>query len=158
MSNKNIIFKVQKRENVDFSNISTQYCDEIKYINMLFCQQEFPHEKKIKEEIKKKIYGYKNQDVKKNRHDPDKLITLEETTELLVASKLKCHYCNNSVHIFYDNVREKQQWTLERIDNSIGHFKNNVVIACLECNLKRRCIDTNRFKYSKSFGDIKKIN
>ena len=46
MSNKNIIFKVQKRENVDFSNISTQYCDEIKYINMLFCQQEFPHEKK----------------------------------------------------------------------------------------------------------------
>ena len=52
--------------------------------------------------------------------------------------------CNSSVHIFYDNVREKQQWTLERIDsNSIGHFKNNeLFLACLECNLKRRCIDT----------------
>ena len=45
--------------------------------------------KRGKEEIKKKMHnGYKNQDVKKNRHDPDKLITLEETTELLVASKL----------------------------------------------------------------------
>ena len=85
-------------------------------LNTLICyfaNKNFPHEKKIKEEIKKKINGYKNQDVKKNRHDPDKLITLEETTELLVASKLKCHYCNSSVHIFYDNVREKQQWTLE---------------------------------------------
>ena len=158
MSNKNIVFKVKKRENVNFDDIETSYNDEIKYINMLFCNQEFQHEKKLKEEIKKKINGYKNQDVKKQRHNPEKLISLEDTIEVLVSSKLKCHYCKENVRLFYDNVREKEQWTLERIDNSIGHFKENVVVSCLECNLKRRCIDTDRFKYSKSFTNIKKIN
>ena len=28
------------------------------------------------------------------------------------------------------------QWTLDRIDNNIGHSKENVVICCLKCNLK----------------------
>ena len=158
MSSKNVVFKVKKRENVDFDDIDSSHDDEIKYINMLFCEQDFPHSKKLKDEIKKKINGYKNQDIKKNRHDPQKLITLEETSEILVASKLKCHYCCKCVQLFYNNVREKDQWTLERIDNSIGHFKDNVVISCLECNLKRRCIDTDRFKYSKSFNNIKKID
>ena len=45
MSNKNIVFKVKKRENVNFDDIETSYNDEIKYINMLFCNQEFQHEK-----------------------------------------------------------------------------------------------------------------
>ena len=158
MSNKNIVFSVKKRENVNFEEINTDNENEIKYVNMLFCEQEFTYSKKLKDEIKKKINGYKSQDIKKKRHDPDKLITLEQTTEVLVASKLKCHYCSKLVQLFYDNVREKDQWTLERIDNSIGHFKENVVISCLECNLKRRCIDTDRFKYSKSFNNIKKID
>ena len=158
MSNKNIVFAVKKRENVNFEDINTNNEAEIKYINMLFCEQEFPYSKKLKDEIKKKINGYKSQDIKKKRHDSDKLITLEQPTELLVASKLQCHYCSKCVQLFYDNVREKDQWTLERIDNSIGHFKENVVISCLECNLKRRCIDTDRFKYSKNFNNIKKID
>lgn len=158
MSNKNIIFKVKKRENVDFDEIESTYKNEIEYVNMLFCEQPFPHAKKLKTEIKKKINGYKLQDQKKNRYETEKHITLEETTEVLVISKLKCHYCTKCVQLFYDNVREKSQWTLERIDNTIGHFKDNVVISCLECNLKRRCIDTDRFKYSKSFNNIKKID
>lgn len=156
MSKKNIVFNVKKRENVDFNDINA--VDEISYINKLFCNCEFAHSKKLTDEIKKKISGYKSQDIKKDRYDKDLLITFDETTELLVASRLKCHYCTNVVRLFYDNVREKEQWTLERIDNSLGHFKNNVVISCLECNLKRRCIDTDRFKYSKSFNNIKKIN
>ena len=32
---------------------------------MLYCEQDFPHSKKLKDEIKKKINGYKNQDIKK---------------------------------------------------------------------------------------------
>ena len=158
MSNKNIVYAIKKRENVNFQDIMTNHVDEIKYVNMLFCNQEFTHSKKLKHEIKKKINGYKSQDIKKERHDADKLISFDETIELLVTSKLKCHYCSKCVQLLYDNVRDKDQWTLERIDNSIGHFKENLVISCLECNLKRRCIDTNRFKYSKSFNNIKKIN
>ena len=50
-----------------------------------------------------------------------------------------------------------EQWSLDRIDNDYGHNHDNVVISCLECNLKRRCIDMNKYKESKKFRYIKKI-
>ena len=31
-----------------------------------------------------------------------------------------------------------QMWTLDRIDNNIGHNRDNVVISCLACNLQKR--------------------
>ena len=36
----------------------------------------------------------------------------------------------------YDNVREKMQWTLDRIDNDQGHNKDNVVICYMLLNGK----------------------
>lgn len=99
--------------------------------------------------IKKKLSSYRQQDLTKKRHDPEKLITLDEIIELLVASQLKCHYCRQEVHITGEKRREKRQWTLDRIDNNQGHFNNNVVIACLDCNLKRRCIDKKKFLFTK---------
>ena len=55
----------------------------------------------------------------------------------------------------YENVRESKQWTLDRIDNNIGHNKDNVVICCLECNLKRGTIDDKKFKFTKQMRIIK---
>jgi hypothetical protein len=46
----------------------------------------------------------------------------------------------------------KQQWTLDRIDNDVGHNADNVVVSCLECNLKRGTMDSDRFKYGKQIG------
>ena len=99
--------------------------------------------------IKKKLSSYRQQDRTKKRHDPERLITLDETVELLVASQLKCHYCHQEVLITGEKRREKRQWTLDRIDNNLGHFGDNVVIACLDCNLKRRCIDKEKFLFTK---------
>jgi hypothetical protein len=99
--------------------------------------------------IKKKLSSYRQQDRVKKRHDPERLITLDETVELLVASQLKCHYCRQEVQITGDKRREKHQWTLDRIDNNLGHFGDNVIIACLDCNLKRRCINKEKFLFTK---------
>ena len=33
------------------------------------------------------------------------------------------------------------QWTVDRIDNSIGHDIENIVISCLKCNLQSRSSD-----------------
>jgi RNase P subunit RPR2 len=41
------------------------------------------------------------------------------------------------------------QWTLERMDNNKGHNNDNVVIACLDCNLKRRLQNKDAFLFTK---------
>ena len=55
----------------------------------------------------------------------------------------------------YKNVREYRQWTLDRINNDNGHNKENVVICCLECNLKKGTINDEKFKFTKQMRIIK---
>ena len=71
------------------------------------------------------------------------------------SCKLICYYCNQSTLLLYENVREKKQWTLDRIDNDIGHNENNVVIACLECNLRRRRTNTSAFLFTKQLTIVR---
>jgi hypothetical protein len=50
------------------------------------------------------------------------------------------------------------QWTLDRIDNKKGHNEGNVIIACLQCNLKRRCTAKDAFMFTKNMKIIKQDN
>jgi hypothetical protein len=52
---------------------------------------------------------------------------------------------------------KRLQWSLERINNTIGHYQSNCVLACLECNLKRRTKNHEYFKFTKS-TTFKKVN
>lgn len=110
----------------------------------------------IQKQVKQKISGYRNQDTIKKLLDLDKLITKEETIQLLYESELVCYYCKERVLIMYDNVREPKQWSLDRIDNDIGHYSGNVVIACLSCNLHRKTMYHERFAFTKQLNIIKK--
>jgi hypothetical protein len=103
-----------------------------------------------------KLSSYKQQDHVKKKHDADKFITMASLVQKLVESQLKCHYCQDMVHITGDKKREKKQWTLDRVDNNLGHLEDNVVIACLDCNLKRRCIDKDKFMFTKRLKVDKK--
>ena len=49
------------------------------------------------------------------------------------------------------------QWTLDRINNDIGHNIGNLVISCLKCNLKRRRINQHSFMITKNMT-IKREN
>jgi hypothetical protein len=130
------------------------YKEQIKMINMLYFDNEFAHKKLLEREIDKKISSYKTQDINKNKYDGNN-INREETVEKLVASKLKCYYCKSNVLLFYNKVRDMEQWTLDRIDNNINHSNNNVIIACLKCNLQRRCQDKDKFLFTKQLKIIK---
>ena len=59
------------------------------------------------------------------------------------------------MYILYEFVRENSQWSLDRIDNDIGHNNDNVLISCLECNLKRRKQNKDKFLYTKNLKIIK---
>ena len=42
------------------------------------------------------------------------------------------------MNVLYDISREMTQWSVDRINNDLGHDIDNYHLACLECNLKRR--------------------
>jgi hypothetical protein len=109
----------------------------------------------VKKQISSKLNNYKQQDVIKKVYDERKIINLEEAISKLQESGLKCLYCNEEVYLLYKLVREMKQWTLDRIDNDIGHFHDNVVISCLDCNLKRRKKSSNAFLFTKQMNIVR---
>lgn len=113
---------------------------------------------RMKQEISHKLYGYKHQDIKKNLYAEDEFITFQQTIEKLLACQFKCFYCNKNVNVLYEEVRDPTQWSLERIDNTFGHNYNNIVIACLYCNLHRRTIYYERYVQTKQIMNIQKCD
>jgi len=112
--------------------------------------------KKMTQQINRKLNSYKHQDITKNLFNPDKIINNSQILRLLESRELLCYYCRKMVNVLYKNVREPLQWTLERIDNDYGHNHDNVTIACLECNLRRRTMYHERYVFTKQLV-IKKI-
>ena len=111
----------------------------------------------LKSEIKKKLSGYKNQDIIKKKYDEDKFISYENTIKKLIDCGSKCLYCNGESKIFYKYVRDTSQWSLDRVDNNYGHNYDNVEISCLKCNLRRKTITTEKYILTKQIMNIKKI-
>jgi hypothetical protein len=107
--------------------------------------------------LKNKICGYKQQDIFKQKFDSDNFVNLQYLLFLLRESNLLCCYCHKKIYILYKEVREMSQWTLDRIDNDLGHNVGNLVISCLKCNLKRRRINKNSFMLTKNMT-IKREN
>ena len=109
----------------------------------------------VRRQIEKKLQGYKQQDVEKERFVEADFVSLEEVIGELYDSKLECHYCSKVVYLLYEMVRENSQWTLDRLDNNIGHNRGNVVISCLGCNLKRRRTNKDAFLFTKKLQLVK---
>ena len=112
----------------------------------------------LKSLVATKLKSYTEQDAKKKfAPDAGTTITVAETIALLVASEMRCYYCQETAHFFYETVREPKQWTLERLNNEHPHTKDNVVIACLQCNLRRRCMNSERYWKTKRMTEVQKL-
>ena len=147
--------KILRKDNISCEDIP--YREQVESINQIFLGNELDKHKKTKSDLRKKINSYKTQDIKKDRYHENELITEEELYEKLVASRLKCYYCSQEVKLIYNFVRDDSQWTLDRIDNNLGHSSENTVISCLKCNLQRRVTDCKKFDFTKKLR-IKKEN
>lgn len=142
----------EQTEKKDAKNIENElliHRNQISFVNQLLLEEEFCEKKQIDREIKKKISGYKNQDIKKELYNSSLFINYEEIIELLVKSKLICHYCGLKVFVLYKNQKDPKQWTLDRIDNEKGHNKDNLVISCLDCNIRRGRLNKDKFLFTK---------
>jgi len=109
----------------------------------------------IEKGIQTKIHGYKNQDMKKKIYNENLFVDYKYVLDLIERSSLECYYCKNISKLLYENVKDQNQWTLDRLNNKQGHNKDNVVISCLSCNLKRKTMHHGRYQFTKQLKIIK---
>ena len=142
LSNQQFEHKNQMKMLIDISNNNLSYLDDVTKI--------------VIQEINKKISSYKQQDKFKNMLSQEKFLTFESVINKMIECELKCRYCTNEMNVLYDISREVSQWTVDRIDNDIGHNIDNYHLACLDCNLKRRRRTDEKFLFTKQLNIIKK--
>ena len=99
-----------------------------------------------------KLRGYQAQDAHRNpsSSSSSQPLTLQECCTLLAEHQLQCTFCHRPLLLLYPLAYEGAQWTLDRIDNSLGHTLQNVLPACLTCNLRRRRQSHHRFALKKT--------
>lgn len=106
--------------------------------------------------INTKVSSYQMQDKIKKRKITDKFVKFKDVVTMLKDCSITCHYCRDPVYILYRNDQEMLQWTLDRLDNSVAHTTENVVISCLKCNLKKGCKNDVDFVFTKQLSITKK--
>jgi len=107
------------------------------------------------QQIHRKISGYKQQDIFKKRLDEKTFLTFDSVIQEMKKCLLKCRYCNGEMNILYNISREMKQWSVDRVDNDIGHNIGNFHLACLECNLHRRRRTDEKYLFTKQLNIVK---
>ena len=159
MNNPDIIHErtAIKKWSPDILALYENHAEQVNVVNKIYMDvMPLVNREIFIKEIVKKIDGYKRQDIEKKLYEPDKFIDMEEVLSKLTACKISCHYCKKNCYILYSEVLSKTQWTIDRIDNDYGHNKDNIVIACLDCNVRRGTMNSERFKLGKQLKFIKK--
>lgn len=135
-----------------YENKNTQH----EMLSSLYLTDSCLHKSELNHELCYKIQGYTQQDKTNKMFDTSSIITMEKLLELLIASNLKCHYCLCDVYVLYKTIRQDSQWTLDRLDNALGHSKDNCVISCYKCNVQKKRMNDKTFRFSKQLKLIKK--
>ena len=150
--------EVKKRlhsEKWTVTNDQYEYANQLKMVNDISNNIVSDITKIAIQEINKKIAGYKQQDKIKKLFDESKFLTLDSVINKMVECELKCRYCLKEMNVLYDILREMTQWSVDRVDNNLGHNIGNFHLACLDCNLKRRRRTDEKFLFTKQLNIIK---
>ena len=103
--------------------------------------------------LAKKMSGYKSQDKHHEIYSERHFVSVAEVEKMLATKK--CVYCLEDVLTEFA-ARDERQWTLDRIDNRMGHNRGNVVLSCLKCNLKRGNIcSSESYKFTKQLKVVR---
>lgn len=83
--------------------------------------------------IRQIICSSRQNDKKKNRYNEKEHID-KLYLEYLFNTIKNCPYCDVELNHF---IYRSDLTTIERINNNIGHIKNNCILSCHSCNVKR---------------------
>ena len=155
--------KVTEMKSWNFTDEALKPSSQYEHLQTLLCADEEQIKEKVmqrlsmtlRSHIKQKICSYRSQDMDKKIYNPELFIQYNDVLAQLQLSSnqeercIPCYYCQKGVLLLYECVREPRQWTVERIDNSYGHNRDNITIACLHCNLRRRTMYHERYLMTK---------
>jgi hypothetical protein len=156
--------EIKKRVDVEKWDLSEEFLlssTQLELINSIVKNDFKPindESKLIIQQVERKISGYKQQDIEKKILNPEKLVNIKHIFDSLISCEMKCYYCKCEVLLLYEIVREHKQWTVDRINNDLGHNFDNYLIACLECNLKRRRRTKEAYFFTKNLNIVKQDN
>jgi hypothetical protein len=88
----------------------------------------------LEKSIKNKINGYKRQDKEKFGFEGN--ILLKDVKELLKKQQFKYYVCDDNVITSGWKPNCLYQFTLDRLNNSLPHNRDNCLICCYYCNCK----------------------
>ncbi|MEW8689324.1 MAG: hypothetical protein AB2556_26170 [Candidatus Thiodiazotropha sp.] len=91
-------------------------------------------EQQLRKAIPKKLVAYKRQDQAKGLRFN---LKVDQILELKEVQNNHCAACNIELLWAYQ-PKDTQQFSDVRLDNSVGHVRDNIRLTCLECNRKRR--------------------
>jgi hypothetical protein len=154
--------EVKKREIMNKYNINPiflNYENQMQIIKDIYYKSNQDENIQVKtilqEEIERKIASYKQQDLLKNKYNDILFIDIDCILKKLIDIEMQCFYCKCQILVLYEIVRELTQWSVDRINNDEGHNKDNFVIACLNCNIKRRTTNSKKFLFTKQLNLVK---
>jgi hypothetical protein len=152
----------KKRVEIEKLNLPEEYFIFEKQLemlkNVLNTEDNKNNSKIMLKQIERKIYSYKQQDIDNKLFNNEKFINTKYIIEKLIETEVKCYYCKCEMYILYKNVRDSKQWSVDRVNNELGHDNDNIVLACLDCNLKRRRKSADKFLFTKQLNIIKRDN
>lgn len=96
-------------------------------------------------ELRAKRRGYQEQD-RGRGWDPAFVLTERDMAEQMLVQKQRCWHCKTHIRVLYRDRYDPLQWSIDRMDNTRGHTRDNVVVSCMRCNLRRGKTAIHRFK------------
>ena len=98
----------------------------------------------LKENINKKLSNYKSMD--NTRFGIQGNVTFDDIVALLKKQQFNCYVCDEMVLTTKWKPFCCYQFTLDRIDNTLPHNRNNVLISCYYCNCRNHPEFTQDYK------------
>ena len=90
---------------------------------------------KRKNWLRNMLFVHKSNDRRKGIYDPDNFCDVDFLKSLLTQQKGFCFHC--TIPLDFPERNSKNGLSIQRLDNSIGHTKQNCVLACKSCNNHR---------------------